>query len=1017
MPACRDIADYIVQRVRLARFLDAMVLTQEVTQDDVQELRRLQSALDDEELVPQPGHAAPPRAQGVAAAAAAAPPEDLAVVEVDAEAVCQELVQAIQWWTGLTDAACALDVARELMPAEREEQLLRCRNRGCERKAPAQNKKRVVAPSLLCSRMEIAGAFDEHMRSLGWTPGDRFPYGGARSFMDAWDWGSMSRLPLRKRTHVVRRWHKAFLSSKYASAVAEAVRHPRGHETQHGQGRLLKWKGGERIPQQGQGPARKCPWLRQALFEWWSSIRHSVDWKMIKSGLRSTQREPAKIARFTQSMLQTKALELMSEYVTQQLRIGQRPAAVELRSRWWASWRKEYGLSMRYPNRKYKCPLPVLEERLERGWLNVFRVRAACVLLNEQDPEMENFDQSPFHHNETGSAGVRTLAVAGVEVPLVECHGAVRERWTANFMTMSDKDRLRREGPPPMECMFKAEGGGEKLRPRLLEHLRRRGFGRWVSATTSAKGSYRTPCVLAYLDRHLPHLPEPPQQREWRIMMADDHGPHLSPLVSKLCWSRGYVFIPHGGGVTPILQTVDTHLNQHAKREYMKREGAALLRAMRLGQCVPQLDKLECIDLMVEVMSQMSLHLAAADGYWETGFKANLWDADLDARICKEAGHFWRKLGMRKKVAAAVAEVEEEVQAGRLRWTYKDIMRLVLPHPRRGHCDDVFANLGDDAALDEGDKIWHGMEGAEDAAEGLRSSGGTEGGNSVDALEGDEDDGSEDDDGWSAAGEFDYEWANQSLTAAAAGESALEAPPGLSTSRMETAEQTSELMRTYSSIAEELRSWGDIAGATFMETQLRKEWRRVREVSKEDPGVQRALAAYEDAREATLRNVKRQRDVEARRREELTRLGGDVKKARKLLRTQQAKLLDAEAAIDIKHRMKHVGLSELGAGLRSCGGAAGRTSRCDALNRLAILGSGLSAAQRSDFDWFRREWDAAGMEDFGGMWPETFATWLQNVIDEYLGGNPRAFSMFVHSETRRRLSGSLALAPPAAGGL
>ena len=57
------------------------------------------------------------------------------------------------------------------------------------------------------------------------------------------------------------------------------------------------------------------------------------------------------------------------------------------------------------------------------------------------------------------------------------------------------------------------------------------------------------------------------------------------------------------------------------------------------------------------------------------------------------------------------------------------------------------------------------------------------------------------------------------------------------------------------------------------------------------------------------------------------------------------------------------------------------------------------------------------MEDFGGKWPETFATWLQKVIDEYLGGNPRAFSVFMHSETRRRLSGSLALALPAAGGV
>ena len=85
--------------------------------------------------------------------------------------------------------------------------------------------------------------------------------------------------------------------------------------------------------------------------------------------------------------------------------------------------------------------------------------------------------------------------------------------------------------------------------------------------------------------------------------------------------------------MTPVHQTVDTHLNQHVKRDYTALESAALLRAMRLGRCVPQLDQTECMDLMVEAMSNMGLHLAAADGFWETGFKANLWDADVDALI------------------------------------------------------------------------------------------------------------------------------------------------------------------------------------------------------------------------------------------------------------------------------------------------------------------------------------------------------------------------------------------------
>eukprot|EP00959_Pyramimonas_sp_CCMP1952_P342826 7182243-Pyramimonas_sp.AAC.1 len=50
----------------------------------------------------------------------------------------------------------------------------------------------------------------------------------------------------------------------------------------------------------------------------------------------------------------------MSECVTEKLRAGiERPSAPALNSRWWKEWRKEYGLSMRYPNRKYKCPLHV----------------------------------------------------------------------------------------------------------------------------------------------------------------------------------------------------------------------------------------------------------------------------------------------------------------------------------------------------------------------------------------------------------------------------------------------------------------------------------------------------------------------------------------------------------------------------------------------------------------------------------------------------------------------------------
>ena len=76
---------------------------------------------------------------------------------------------------------------------------------------------------------------------------------------------------------------------------------------------------------------------------------------------------------------------------------------------------------MRKPNRKYKVSQGVLKERLNIGWLNVARVRAAVAeCFAGHDPSVENWDQSPFHHNESGSANVCTLAVWGDTVPLVE---------------------------------------------------------------------------------------------------------------------------------------------------------------------------------------------------------------------------------------------------------------------------------------------------------------------------------------------------------------------------------------------------------------------------------------------------------------------------------------------------------------------------------------------------------------------------------------------------------------------
>ena len=79
------------------------------------------------------------------------------------------------------------------------------------------------------------------------------------------------------------------------------------------------------------------------------------------------------------------------------------------------------------------------------------------------------------------------------------------------------------------------------------------------------------------------------------------------------------------------------------------------------------------------------------------------------------------------------------------------------------------------------------------------------------------------------------------------------------------------------------------------------------------------------------------------------------------------------------------------------------------------LGAGLSPAQKLDFPWFCEAWDAAGIEDFGEDWPDFFAAWIQGVLEKHEDAVVTAFSSFVHSETRRRLAGEVALALPPTG--
>ena len=109
--------------------------------------------------------------------------------------------------------------------------------------------------------------------------------------------------------------------------------------------------------------------------------------------------------RIPAKVLEVKAKQITQDYVTASLLNGIKPDPPTINAKWLKRWQMEYAVSLRKPNRKYKVPKKVLEDRLQIFWKNIARLRAAAIKLLGYDLDFINMDQSPFHMNEAGSVG------------------------------------------------------------------------------------------------------------------------------------------------------------------------------------------------------------------------------------------------------------------------------------------------------------------------------------------------------------------------------------------------------------------------------------------------------------------------------------------------------------------------------------------------------------------------------------------------------------------------------------
>ena len=135
----------------------------------------------------------------------------------------------------------------------------------------------------------------------------------------------------------------------------------------------------------------------------------------------------------------------------------------------------------------------------------------------------------------------------------------------------------------------------------------------------------------------------------------------------------------------------------------------------------------------------------------------------------------------------------------------------------------------------------------------------------------------------------------------------------------------------------------------------------------------------------------------------------EAKAATALLKKRKREIEDAEAVLQAKHAIKNFSFEDLGKGRRSGGGVLAKKKRWEVLDRVSRLGQGLSPAQKNDFTWFKDAWDARMLQEYGDEWPETFTGWMQRLLEDNEKGVASAFSVFVHTETRRCFDGVPAL--------
>ena len=183
----------------------------------------------------------------------------------------------------------------------------------------------------------------------------------------------------------------------------------------------------------GGGRKHQAPEVREGLFQVFIDIRHVMK------------------GRLPMSLMQEIAVELYDNWKKQQPEPIPKKQQLSFSRQWMKGWIKEYGVSLKMPNKRFKVKQDVRIKRVLAYLKNILKIRVYFKFHFGTDPPMINGDQMPLHRNEVSH--LKTLNLKNEDVFVKENHQLSRERVTVFTQVASVDDIELKE-----EFVFKGKG-------------------------------------------------------------------------------------------------------------------------------------------------------------------------------------------------------------------------------------------------------------------------------------------------------------------------------------------------------------------------------------------------------------------------------------------------------------------------------------------------------------------------------------------------------------------------------